>query len=182
LLSAAFGLGSTVPASSQPPAVSPGQPGFPDEAGLAHPPDGGGRPLPQFVPSSPRRTVTRDRVLVVDDDPGIRGLAREALTAAGYEVGEASCRQDIRAGFDALRPDVVLLDVSLPDGSTIELLSELRDEWPATEVVIMTDPIGFDLAGEAAKSGVFALLCKPLRAEELVEAVGQACAHKAMGA
>jgi len=82
------------------------------------------------MPSSPRRTVTRDRVLVVDDDPGIRSLAREALTAAGYEVGEASCRQDIRAGFDALRPDVVLLDVSLPDGSTIELLSELREEWP----------------------------------------------------
>ncbi len=134
------------------------------------------------MPASPRRTVARDRVLVVDDDPGIRSLAKDALTAAGYEVGEASCLRDIRAGFDALRPDVVLLDVSLPDGSTIELLSELREEWPATEVVIMTDPSAFDLAGEAAKSGVFALLCKPLRAEELVETVGQACAHKAMGA
>ena len=67
------------------------------------------------------------RVLIVDDDPGFRALATDALVARGYEVvGEAGTIAAARAAVAALEPDAVLCDVNLPDGNGLALAGELR--------------------------------------------------------
>ncbi len=67
-----------------------------------------------------------NRVLIVDDHDGFRTQAREFLEVGGYEiVGEAVNAASARAVVRALQPDVILLDVQLPDGNGFDLVDEL---------------------------------------------------------
>jgi DNA-binding response OmpR family regulator len=71
--------------------------------------------------------MKRARVLVVDDDPDIRGLLRELLERAGYEVVEgATGREGLRALYSSA-PDLVLLDVSMPEMDGWQTLERIRD-------------------------------------------------------
>ena len=80
----------------------------------------------------------RPTLLIIDDHTGFRALARRLLGSGGFEVvGEAA---DGRAGVAAareLRPDVVLLDIQLPDIDGFEVLARLRDR-PAGPAVVLT--------------------------------------------
>jgi len=67
------------------------------------------------------------RVLIVDDDPGFRAIAADALTTRGYHVvGETGTIAGARAAVASLRPDAVLCDINLPDGNGLVLAGELR--------------------------------------------------------
>jgi DNA-binding response OmpR family regulator/signal transduction histidine kinase len=66
------------------------------------------------------------RILVVDDDPAIRGLCADALAGLGYDVAVADGVGDCRAKIDSYRPDLVLLDLMLPDGDGFALLESLK--------------------------------------------------------
>jgi len=79
-----------------------------------------------------------DRVLVVDDDPGIRNLLSSALRFAGYEVAVAA---DIPQALDhvqAFKPDAIVLDVMLPGGSGFDVLNLLRSRSIGTPVLFLT--------------------------------------------
>jgi two-component system OmpR family response regulator len=83
-------------------------------------------------------TETPDRVLVVDDDPGIRGLLTSALTFAGFEVEVAA---DIPQALDRVRnrvPDVIVLDVMLPGGTGFDVLQLLRSQSIGVPVLFLT--------------------------------------------
>ena len=80
----------------------------------------------------------RDRVLVVDDDPGIRGLLISALGFAGFTVDVAA---DVPAALDAITrtpPDVIVLDVMLPGSDGFDLLQLLRSRSVTTPVLFLT--------------------------------------------
>ncbi|MET0425664.1 MAG: response regulator transcription factor [Actinoplanes sp.] len=80
----------------------------------------------------------RDRVLVVDDDPGIRGLLTSALQFAGYEVDVAA---DIPQALDRVQtspPDVIVLDVMLPGGSGFDVLALVRARSIEVPVLFLT--------------------------------------------
>jgi DNA-binding NarL/FixJ family response regulator len=81
-------------------------------------------------------------VLVVDDDPVFRSLARRTLIAEGLVVvGEAGNVAEAMAAAHALRPDAVLVDVGLPDGNGIALARELTAlPWRPRVVLTSTDP------------------------------------------
>lgn len=100
-------------------------------------------------------------VLVVDDDPVFRGLARRILTAGGLTVvGEAESVQTASAAAAALKPDAVLLDVMLPDGDGVALAGELAAlPWRPRVVLTSSDE---DAASddEIARSGVSAFIPK----------------------
>jgi two-component system response regulator (stage 0 sporulation protein F) len=99
-------------------------------------------------------TRTAGRVLVVDDDPGIRTMLELALGQEGYEVTTT----DGRAGLDASAVDVVLLDVRLGNRSALEPgLRRLLDGGPP--VVVMT--AGSDAAGVARAIGAADSITKP---------------------
>ena len=71
--------------------------------------------------------MKRAQVLVVDDDPDIRGLVRELLERQGYDVTEAANGQEALRALYAAPPDVVLLDVSMPELDGWQTLERIRD-------------------------------------------------------
>ncbi|WP_033342989.1 response regulator transcription factor [Catenuloplanes japonicus] len=83
-------------------------------------------------------TERPDHVLVVDDDPGIRGLLESALRFAGYEVAVAA---DIPQALEQVRtslPDIIVLDVMLPGGTGFDLLTMLRSKSIGVPVLFLT--------------------------------------------
>ena len=77
------------------------------------------------------------RVLVVDDEPAIRRFLHTALAGHGYSLFEASSGQDALSAVVAHRPDLVLLDLGLPDMDGIEVTRRLR-EWTQIPIIIVT--------------------------------------------
>lgn len=77
------------------------------------------------------------RVLVVDDEPAIRRFLHTALAGHGYSLFEASNGQEALSAVVAHRPDLVLLDLGLPDMDGIEVTRRLR-EWTAIPIIIVT--------------------------------------------
>jgi DNA-binding NarL/FixJ family response regulator len=110
-------------------------------------------------------------VLIVDDHPGFRASARRMLEASGYEVlGEAGDGETAIAACGELGPDLVLLDVQLPDLDGFEVAGRLQALEPAPEVVLTSsrDRADFgDAIGESPARGFIAKadLCGPALAE-----------------
>ena len=82
--------------------------------------------------------MTKGRVLLVEDEAGIRLGIRRFLESKGFEVGEAETCRGAVDSFVARPADAVLLDNLLPDGNGIDLLTRLKDIAPAVPVVVIT--------------------------------------------
>jgi two-component system KDP operon response regulator KdpE len=82
-------------------------------------------------------TETGPRVLIVDDEPTIRRFLRTSLAGHGYTIFEVSTGQDAVSAVVAHRPDLVILDLGLPDMNGIEVTRLLR-QWTATPIIILT--------------------------------------------
>ncbi|HSE20312.1 MAG TPA: response regulator, partial [Pyrinomonadaceae bacterium] len=74
--------------------------------------------------------MARNKVLVVDDEAGVRFGIRDFLEQQGYEIEEAESCQDARHLFRLSRPDVVVADYMLPDGTALDLLPRLKEINP----------------------------------------------------
>ncbi len=116
-------------------------------------------------------------ILVVDDELGIRALLSEILTDEGHTVELAENAAQARAVRELLRPDLVLLDIWMPDVDGISLLKEWGASAQLTMPVIMMSGHGtIDTAVEATKHGATAFLEKPITLQKLLRAVEQALA------
>jgi DNA-binding NtrC family response regulator len=116
-------------------------------------------------------------ILVVDDELGIRALLSEILTDEGHSVELAEDASQARACRDRLRPDLVLLDIWMPDVDGISLLKEWSANQLLTMPVIMMSGHGtIDTAVEATKHGAMAFLEKPITLQKLLRAVEQGLA------
>jgi DNA-binding NtrC family response regulator len=114
-------------------------------------------------------------ILVVDDELGIRGLLSEILADEGHTVELAENAAEARAVRERLRPDLVLLDIWMPDVDGISLLKEWGAAGMLSMPVIMMSGHGtIDTAVEATKFGAMAFLEKPITLQKLLRAVDQA--------
>ena len=114
-------------------------------------------------------------ILVVDDELGIRALLSEILTDEGHQVELAENAAQARACRERVRPDLVLLDIWMPDVDGITLLKEWGTAALLTMPVIMMSGHGtIDTAVEATKVGAAAFLEKPITLQKLLRAVEQA--------
>ena len=119
-------------------------------------------------------------ILVVDDELGIRALLSEILSDEGHTVELAENAVQARQVRDMLRPDLVLLDIWMPDVDGISLLKEWGAASQLTMPVIMMSGHGtIDTAVEATKFGAMAFLEKPITLQKLLRAVEQALARPA---
>jgi DNA-binding NarL/FixJ family response regulator len=101
------------------------------------------------------------RILIVDDHPSFRASARALLEADGFEVvGEAEDGRSAVASAQALLPDVVLLDVQLPDIDGFEVAERLRDHAGAPMVVLTSSREASDYGGLPQRSGARGFLPK----------------------
>ncbi len=114
-------------------------------------------------------------ILVVDDELGIRALLSEILTDEGHTVELAENAAQARHVRESLRPDLVLLDIWMPDVDGVTLLKEWSAGGQLTMPVIMMSGHGtIDTAVEATKFGASAFLEKPITLQKLLRAVEQA--------
>ena len=118
--------------------------------------------------------MTTPRVLVVEDDPSVRGLLQTLLTAEGYDVATASDGLAGLVKITSSRPALVLLDLMMPDLGGVRVLEEVRDdpELADTPIIVVTgkaDAINGmrDLLGDA---NVF---LKPFAVAELLARVAE---------
>src|ERR1700742_1112764 len=117
-------------------------------------------------------------ILVVDDELGIRALLSEILADEGHTIELAENAAQARAVRDRLRPDLVLLDIWMPDVDGITLLKEWGGAGLLTMPVIMMSGHGtIDTAVEATKYGAIAFLEKPITLQKLLRAVEQGLAR-----
>jgi DNA-binding NtrC family response regulator len=106
--------------------------------------------------------MSRNTVLLVDDEPSVRFGMRDFLEASGYAVEEAQSCQEAQAAFRSGRPDVAVLDYSLPDGTALDLLPRLKALDPDVPIVILTGMGSIELAVRAIKEGAEHFLTKPV--------------------
>jgi DNA-binding NtrC family response regulator len=119
-------------------------------------------------------------ILVVDDELGIRALLSEILTDEGHAVELAENAMQAREVRERLNPELVLLDIWMPDVDGISLLKEWGASGQLTMPVIMMSGHGtIDTAVEATKFGAMAFLEKPITLQKLLRAVEQALAKPA---
>ncbi|CAM5772090.1 response regulator transcription factor [Bosea minatitlanensis] len=123
-------------------------------------------------------TTSAVKVLVVDDEPAIRRLLRVGLSTEGYAIREAETGREAIAMVAQDRPDLVILDLGLPDMSGQELLRLWRAEALALPIVILssrTDEAGIVAALE---SGADDYVTKPFGMKELAARLRVALRHK----
>jgi two-component system, NtrC family, nitrogen regulation response regulator NtrX len=117
-------------------------------------------------------------ILVVDDEVGIRELLSEILIDEGYDVRLAENAAAARRIRGELRPDLVLLDIWMPDTDGISLLKEWHAEGHLTMPVVMMSGHGtIDTAVEATRFGAFDFLEKPIALQKLLSSVQKALKH-----
>jgi len=108
-----------------------------------------------------------EKILIVDDDRFIRMALGEALRSWNYEAVEAETIADARAVFAAEEPRVILLDIDLPDGSGLDLLTEIKAENQDTIIVMITGSVDVPNTIAALRGGAYDFIGKPIRLEEL---------------
>ena len=121
--------------------------------------------------------MTRDRgagsrahVLVVDDDRGILSTVRDALETEGYTVATAPSGEEALSAVEQQRPDLIMLDVNMPQVDGWEVLSRLRAAaGQQTPVVVMT--AGYGAQDQALASGAQGYLGKPFDLDDLYTTV-----------
>ncbi len=123
------------------------------------------------------------QILVVDDEMGIRELLSEILRDEGYDVVLAGSAAAARAAREAERPDLVLLDIWMPDSDGITLLKEWAGTGKLNMPVIMMSGHGtIDTAVEATRIGAMDFLEKPIALQKLLAAVKRALAKAPVAA
>ncbi len=114
-------------------------------------------------------------ILVVDDEMGIRELLNEILTDEGHTVYAAESAMQARTIREQMRPDLVLLDIWMPDVDGITLLKEWSKTGQLTmPVVMMSGHATIDTAVEATRIGALNFLEKPIALQKLLKTVSKA--------
>ena len=121
-------------------------------------------------------------ILVVDDELGIRDLLSEILNDEGHTVELAENAAQARAARQRARPDLVLLDIWMPDTDGVTLLKEWRGTGLLTmPVIMMSGHATIDTAVEATRIGAQSFLEKPITLQKLLKAVEQGLARDGIG-
>ncbi len=124
------------------------------------------------------REESAGRILVVDDEPGIRQALRQMLEYEGYEVWAAESGPEALEQYARRRPDLVLLDIKMPRMDGLEVLQRLRAEDPDATVVMISGHGTVETAVEALKRGAFDFLEKPPDREIVLRRIANALAER----
>lgn len=114
------------------------------------------------------------KILIVDDEYSIRETLTMFLTEKGHELFGASSGQEGIALFENSNPDVVILDIRLPDQNGLEVLSEIKSRDSMAKVIMITAFQDMDITIQTMKRGAYDYIHKPLDADEIEKAVNSA--------
>ncbi|MDR0357424.1 MAG: response regulator [Clostridiales Family XIII bacterium] len=112
------------------------------------------------------------KILIVDDAAFMRMMIRENLKKAGYsEFGEAGNGNEAIKQYDEIKPDLVLLDITMPEKDGISALQEIREKDPDAKVVMCSAMGQENMVIEAVKLGALDFIVKPFKPERLLQTV-----------
>lgn len=107
-------------------------------------------------------------LLLVDDDPVFLAVLEKAMRARGFATHAAPSIQEASVLAQEINPEYAVVDLSLPDGSGLELVKELKTLDPNTRIVVLTGYGSIATAVEAVKLGAVHYLAKPADADEII--------------
>jgi len=111
---------------------------------------------------------------VVDDEPEVGRSLAELFDPSRFEFAQVERGDEASAAVTKFAPDVVLLDIHLPESNGIDVLNDLRAQAPDLPVIVISGDVTTDNAIEAMKRGAFEFVTKPFRIPELLDAVRKA--------
>ena len=117
-------------------------------------------------------------VLVVDDEPPIRRLLRTSLSANGFHVLEAGNGRDGLAAIEAQKPEIIVLDLGLPDIDGLDIIRTLRAGGNRTPIVVLSSRGEERIKVEALDAGADDYVTKPFGIAELIARIRAALRHR----
>lgn len=115
-----------------------------------------------------------ERILLVDDDPGLSEVIALLLEREGYGVELAGTVKQGLNLVEARKPDLVLTDLKLPDGTGLDVIAGVRARRPRLPLVMITSYSSMESAIEALRAGANDYVIKPFNNEEFLRAIGRA--------
>lgn len=118
-----------------------------------------------------QRMENSKRILVVEDEPGLRMVVESEIARAGYDVGSVNNGLDAIAKLSKEKFDLAILDVTLPGKTGLEVLRFIRQRRLPTRVIMLTGMDGISTAIKAVRLGADDYIPKPFDAEYLLTSV-----------
>ena len=109
----------------------------------------------------------KHKILIVDDEPFMRLALREALRSWGYETLEAGTVAEATTIFDEEEPPIVLLDIELPDGSGLDVLTRIKEKRPESIAIMITGSVDVPNTIAALRGDAHDFIGKPIKLREL---------------
>jgi DNA-binding NtrC family response regulator len=119
-----------------------------------------------------------ERVLLIDDDPGVSEVVGLLLEREGYDVQRAGSVKEARTRVDAAEPDVVITDLKLPDGTGLEVIAAVRARRPRLPIIMITSYSSIESAIAALRGGAVDYVIKPFNNDEFLRAVTRALTQR----
>ena len=119
-------------------------------------------------------------LLLIEDTPSLQMVYRSVLTNAGYSVVTAGTAAEGLASYRATRPQVILLDLMLPDRDGLDLMRDMLAERPDLNVIVITANGSINKAVEAMRAGAHEFLVKPFDETRFLGAVENALAGRGL--
>lgn len=119
------------------------------------------------------------KILIADDCAYMRSILKDLLLRNGYDViGEAENGKEVLDLYRKLKPDVVAIDIIMPEMSGIQALKEIKENYPEARVVMSASMGQQNLVVEAIRAGAADFFIKPVQADRVVEAIDKALQHR----
>ncbi|MFP4083468.1 MAG: response regulator [Desulfonatronovibrio sp.] len=124
--------------------------------------------------------MKKTKVLVVDDEKVFLNTLTERLLGRGFDVQGVTSGKDCLDIMSRQSFEVVVLDFKMPSLSGLEVLQEIKKNWPETQVIMLTGHASAEAGIKGIKLGAFDYLIKPSPVEELVRKIYQALEAKSV--
>lgn len=113
----------------------------------------------------------KEKILFVDDDPELRSIVKDQLVSVGYDIDEA---EDGLMAMNKVRDseyDLLLLDITMPGKSGLDVLKFVKEESPDCKVIMLTGVVGLSVAIESLKLGADDYITKPYNMDYLLASI-----------
>ena len=119
------------------------------------------------------------KILIADDSASMRSILKDLLLRNGFDVaGEAENGKEVLALYEKIKPNVVTLDIMMPEMNGIQILKEIKERYPESRVVMSASMGQQELVVEAIRAGADDFFIKPVQTERVVEAIEKALHHR----